>query len=224
MGPPDPEQELAHLTSQLAQDLESALAWAAQSAKGFLESARPPSVAEHFPPTLYTNLLVETLDPDVIDDEQRRVSPILFEGLTRQGAELAVLARRVGRGPMRDKQVVIRISGSDGERAASIQVRATYGFLGAKRVEFMPGDDSDNEWFLEPLMDVLAGVHSQASDDGDVFGGAVASYVAVYRRGEAVFERLLFAESMDEARELAVEAAGPGEGLVSISPNLGELD
>ena len=60
------------------------------------------------------------------------------------------------------------------------------------------------------------------SEDEDAFG-AFLSYVATYRSPAGEEQRLLFAESLEQAHSLACEQAPPGWMLVEVRPNM-DLD
>ncbi len=60
------------------------------------------------------------------------------------------------------------------------------------------------------------------SEDEDAFG-AFLSYVAAYRSPAGEEQRLLFAESLEQAHSLARDQAPPGSMLVDVRPNM-DLD
>lgn len=58
------------------------------------------------------------------------------------------------------------------------------------------------------------------SMEDDVWGAALMSYVAAYMRDSAVEERIVFGESLEDAREQAEDASGPEEVLIEVRPNM----
>jgi len=66
------------------------------------------------------------------------------------------------------------------------------------------------------------GTADDFSEKDDAFG-AFLSYVATYRSPAGEEQRLLFAESLEQAHSLARDQAPPGSMLVDVRPNM-DLD
>jgi len=67
---------------------------------------------------------------------------------------------------------------------------------------------------------------TRAADDfseGEDAFGAFLSYVAAYRSPAGEEQRLLFAESLEQAHSLARDQAPPGSMVVDVRPNM-DLD